>query len=208
MAIDLNRWVKTRIRIRTWDSENRLVKEQFATNQLTYAAAGVLATALIRSGPSQVTWLYGRFGNTPSYLAPTDGDLASTERADFIEGSYEDGRGGLWVPILSAPVQETDDVTLYNGNKLTFLFRIPASLSSSQISPAAAFSVTDSRIYALGLAISPNAADRTQDVIISVLQATGFDEDEPSDGSFEPIEIPNNGQASVDYEMSFKLATE
>lgn len=126
-----------------------------------------------------------------------------TVRADFLEvPEGNEVLGGLWVPVLSTPVQSTDDSENYNGNVLTYYFRLPYNLSSDQISPADNFAVATSRIFSLGLAVASDFSNRSEDIIISVLQAVGNDED---DGAFNDFLIPDGGQIAIDYVMPFSV---
>lgn len=189
--------------IREWDAAGRLLRTQRTTNTLTYAAAGLLLTALLRSGPSQVTHLYARFGTDAQagFLVPDNADVQRTQRTDFLEAPNS-AVGGLWVPVLAAPVQETTDNTKYAGNRATFLFRIPYNLPAAQISPADNFSLSTSKIFALGLAVAQNLNVREQDVIFSVLQAFTNDAD-PTSGYFQKFLIAPGGQTTVDYTVEF-----
>jgi hypothetical protein len=175
---------------------------------LTFAAGNVFMNALLRSGPSQVTHLYARFGDSganPGFLSPPDNDLRNCTRTTFIETDPGDTvRGGLWVPVLSAPAQSSTDSEIYTGNQATFFFRIPFNLPTSQQSPSN-FDVATSYIYALGLAVATNPSDRSQDVIMAVMQATGFDPDDLLVGSFTPFQIPPSGQESIDFSLPFTV---
>ena len=191
--IDLNRMCRTRVRIRLLDARGRCVRQILTKNSLTYAASDVLMTALLRSGPSQITHLYARFGTsgTPGNLIPSD--LRTVVRGDFIAPTTGDN-GGLWVPVLSAPAQDSSNSLLYSANQATMFFRIPYNLDVSQISPAGNFNASTSKFYALGLAVAKSSTDRTQDVIISALQ---------DPGSFTNFPIPTSGQMAIDYVMNF-----
>lgn len=157
---------------------------------MTYASAGIFVNALLRSGPAQVTHLYARFGDSganPGTLIPSD--LRKVVRGDFISSS--DGiRGGLWVPLLSSPQQDTSDISLYAGNVASFFFRIPYNIDVSQVSPSNNFNVATSYIYALGLAVAQSSGDRSQDVIVSVLQ------------NFTPFQVPSGGQEEINYPLT------
>lgn len=196
MRINLKPLVKSVITIRALDAAGREISRQTTHNDLTNAAMGVLMTALLRSGPSQITHLYARFGanqgTSPAPLAPVSGDLKKVNRLDFLQSSNA-YNGGLWVPVLSAPLQESSDVSLYVGNQATFFFRIPYNISAAQISPSANFSVANSYVYALGLGVAVNSVDRTQDIIISQLQ------------DFAIFQIPSGGQMAIDYTVKFEL---
>ncbi len=193
--------LSTEIRIRNLDAEGNLVSEILTHNDFTNLAADVLATAMLRSGPSNVTWLYARYGgNTGSgqegIIVPTDNDLKKTVRSDFIAAGGP--KGGLWVPLLATPVQVSSDTSLYAGNRITYMFRIPFNISSGQTA-GASFDPSTSYIGALGLAVSPNFDnDRTQDLIFSVLQYANFS---PSPA---PFLVPSGGQSAIDYTITFK----
>jgi hypothetical protein len=111
----------------------------------------------------------------------------------------------MWVPVLSAPAQDTSDGTRYNGNQATFFFRIPYNISTSQISPSGNFNVDTSYIYALGLAVAFNTGDRTQDKIFSAMQAYGYDPDNTNLGNFTAFQIPPGGQTAIDYTVPIKF---
>jgi hypothetical protein len=194
---DLQQLWRPRLTLRALDAAGRLQWQQTATNTATYAFADMLMTAWLRSGPSSVTYLYARFGDSganPGVLAPTGQDLRNTTRTNFVAAPGDSlVLGGLWVPLLAAPSQASSDLDHYAANSTTFYFRIPASLSTAQIDPAANFDVATSYIYALGLAISPNTSDRSQDVIVTATE------------DFDPFLIPTGGQMAVDYAGSFEL---
>lgn len=168
-----------------------------ANTSLAYAFFNISANALAQSGPFRPTQLYARFAsvaNSNGQLSPPGGDIQAANRSTFIAPT--DGScGGLWVPILSAPVQSTTNTALYNGNQLTFLFRIPYNIPASQQSPAV-FNAATSYIYALGLAVQPNLQDPTQDIIIATQQ---------NPGDFTAFQIPNSGQITVDFVLPFSV---
>ena len=203
----LNKLVRPTITLRILDAQGREVGRQVATNSLTYAAMDVLMNALLRSGPSQVTHLYARFGDSganPGYLSPPSSDIRSTTRQTFIQSS-DSVRGGLWVPVLSAPIQDTSDAAKYIGNRATFFFRIPANIPSDQVSPSTNFVPATSWIYALGLAVAYNTSDRQFDKVISVMQAYGYDSD-PTLGNFSKFQVPSGGQTAIDYAVPFNFS--
>lgn len=162
---------------------------------LTHAWSTVAINALLRSGSSQIGWLYARFGDSganPAYLSPAanPSDLGTTVASDFLHAAPGDNvRGGLWVPILAAPSQSSSNPNLYTGNQATFSFRIPGNIPAAQISPAANFNPATSYIYALGLAVPVVAGDRTQDIIVALQQ------------NFTIFQVPANGQEAVDYPL-------
>ena len=194
---DLSKMLSTRILLRGLSSQGRELWRQTTHNQPTNAFATMLMTAWLRSGPSQVAYLYARFGDlgsNPGILAPVGGDLKQAVRADFLKTPAENSiLGGLWVPLLAAPAQNSTDSSLYVGNQCTFYFRIPAALSSLQISPAANFNPATSYVTTLGLAVAPNMSDRTQDSIVTV--STDFD----------PFLVPDGGQIAVDYACAISI---
>lgn len=179
--------------IRELDAAGKELTLQITHNSLTNGAMGIFLTSLLRSGPSLITHLYARFGDSganPGTLNPPNSDLKQTTRSTFV--TIADGdtvRGALWVPLLATPIQESSDPSLYNGNKATYSFRIPYNISASQISPTSNFNVATSYIYALGLAVALSSTDRTQDLIMSVTQ------------DFTPFQIPPGGQRAVDYPL-------
>lgn len=193
--MDLNAAFKNIVRIRTRDAQGRVLSDFRVKNSMTFAWAGIVMNAIARSGPSQVGWLYARFGDSganPGTLSPTNNDLRYTVRNTFLT-SADGVRGGLWVPLLSAPQQSTSDPSLYNNNQLNFGFRIPGNISANQVSPANNFNPASSYIYALGLAVSANVTDRTQDIIITALQ------------NFPPFPVPSDGQVVVDYPLLMQV---
>lgn len=194
------------VTIRQLDKDGHEISRQVVTNTLTYAAMDVFMNALLRSGPSQVTHLYARFGDSganPGYLAPPGNDIRATSRQTFIT-SADSVRGGLWVPVLSAPIQDTSDPARYVGNRATFFFRIPANISEDQVSPSGNFSPATSWIYSMGLAVAYNTSDRQFDKVISVMQAYGYDVN-PSLGNFTKFQVPTGGQTAIDYAVPFKF---
>lgn len=207
--LNLKELLKTRIRVRCFDSNGVQVAERVMENTPTLAFADTMMTALLRSGSSQITHLYARFGDSganPGYLAPSGGDLENTVRSDFLYSPGGDTvRGGLWVPLLSSPVQTSSDETVYVKNQGIFLFRIPATISADSISPSANFDVSTSWIYGLGLAVAQDTSDREQDQIVTAMHAFGYDLGSPSLGNFSKFQIPAGGQVSVDYTMAFQV---
>jgi len=215
----MNFRVKPRIVIRALDSHGVELWRQEASNTLTYAAGDVFMNALLRAGPSQVTHLYARFGGDLSgqgWLVNPGGDVKLSNRSTFLYTPDGDlVQGGLWVPVLSAPAKTSSDTSLYAGNEATYFFRIPYNIATfttpSQVSPRDHFKAAgggdDSFIYALGLGVAQNSSDRDQDVIISALQAVGFDSGHPLDGDFNKFSIPPNGQMAVDYTVPFEIVT-
>jgi hypothetical protein len=211
-VIDINVLVRPWIRLRGIDRNGREVSRQLCRNTLTYAAADVFMNAFLRSGPSQVTHLYARFGGesaSQGWLNPPDNDIKATTRDTFLQvADLESVRGALWVPVLSAPAQSTSDQSRFTGNQATFYFRIPANLSTDQQDPdnfKAEGMGSDSFIFGLGLAVAKNISDRSQDVIISVLQAVGWDGGNPLSGDFNKFLVPAGGQMAVDYTVPFDV---
>ncbi len=212
--VNLSKLIRPKILIRSLDRNGREVSRQVATNSLTYAAGDMFINAFLKSGPSQVTHLYARFGDSganPGYLNPPLGDLKATTRSTFLDATdIETIRGGLWVPVLSAPSQQTTDVTKYAGNQATFFFRIPYNIDPSQVQPdnfVADGSPAQSYIYALGLAVAVNVSNRNQDVIITALQAVGWDLGHPLVGDFTKFPVPSGGQMAIDYTVPFEVTT-
>ncbi len=217
----MNFRVNPRIVIRALDSHGVELWRQVVSNNLTYAAGDVFLNAMLRSGPSQVTHLYARFGgelSSQGWLVNLGGDVRLTTRSTFLYNADPGSdlvRGGLWVPVLSAPAKTSSDQSLYSGNQATYFFRIPSNIASiispEQVSPRANFKAAglgdDSFIYALGLGVAQNSSDRNQDVIISALQAIGFDDSHPLDGDFGKFSIPPNGQMAIDYTVPFEIVT-
>jgi hypothetical protein len=159
-----------------------------------YAYGGVLINALLRSGPSQVYGLYARFGNNTgspasgSLILPPGGIKAVT-LAQFTQSQRLE-QGFLWVPVMpvmGAPMISTSNSALYSGNAATYSFRIPANISTAQMSPIGHFNAGSSYIMAIGLAVAANLSDRTQDIIISVLN------------NITPMQVPSGGQLGIDY---------
>lgn len=194
-SIHLQSLFQNDVVIRGFDAKGRQLFQQIARNSITHACCDVVINALTRSGPFQPTHLYARFGDdsaNPGNLSPEDNDIHKTTRSDFVTSS--DGiRGGLWVEEFARPLQESSDSTLYRGNRAWFLFRIPYNLPASQISPSDNFAPADSYIWALGLAVAVAGSDRTQDLIIAVLN------------NFTPFPVPPGGQISVDYPMQMRI---
>lgn len=211
-AIDINLLVRPWVLLRGIDRQGREVSRQLARNTLTYAAADVFMNAFLRSGPSQVTHLYARFGGESSnqgWLNPPLNDVKAATRSTFLQvGDGDLVRGALWVPVLSAPAQSTSDQSRFSANQATFYFRIPANLSPEQQDPdnfKAEGTGSDSFMFALGLAVANNISDRSQDVIMSVLQAVGWDSGNPSSGDFNKFLIPAGGQMAIDYTVPFDV---
>lgn len=213
MQYSLNRFVQPKqIVIRSLDAQGHEVSRQTAKNTVTYGAADIYANALLKSGPSQVTHLYARFGGQSAnqgWLVPPNNDIWAVTRDSFTSvGLGDTVRGGLWVPILAAPAQNSTDLSKYQGNQATFYFRIPYNINTvTQTSPVGNFKANgdanDSYIYALGLAVARSSTDRTQDVIISVLQAFGYDSEAPTVGDFSAFSIVAGGQQAIDYPLPF-----
>lgn len=189
--MNFNDIVHNVVRFSVWDKDGQLVKSFSAENTLTYAAGGVLINALLRSGPSQITYLYARYGNNqgspPSgtLILPTGGVKAVTV-ANFTQSASLD-QGALWVPVLGTPVISSSNTALYAGNVATFSFRIPANISTASMSPIGSFNASTAYIMAIGLAVQVNPQDRTQDILISV------------EDSFSPEQVPSGGQLGIDY---------
>lgn len=205
-ADPFDKLVKPVITIRQLDADGREVGRQDASNSLTFAAMDIFMNAWLRSGPSQVTHLYVRFGDSganPGYLAPPGNEIRATTRDTFIT-SADSVRGGLWVPVLSAPIQDTSNPGSYVGNRATFFFRIPANISSDQVSPSGNFVPATSWVYAMGLAVAYNTSDRQFDRIASVMQAYGYDTD-PALGNFTKFQVPSGGQTAIDYSVPFQF---
>jgi len=208
-GIKLNKVLKPIITIRQLNAEGKEISRVVTTNHMTYAAGDVMVNALLASGPFKITHLYARFGDetdNTGYLVPPNDDIRATVRDTFI--TVEPGdliRGGLWVPLQAAPVKDLTDANKYSGNQATFFFRLPYNISTAQISPSSNFNVATSFIYALGLAVAVTSADRSQDRIVSVLQATGFDDENPDEGDFGKFLIPSGGQSAIDYTLPFQF---
>lgn len=194
--INLNALFHNEVVLRSLDADGRCLQQQRCKNTLTHAAADIMINALIRSGPSVVTHLYARFGDdgsNPGQLNPTDNDLLKTVRNDFV-ASDDNIRGGLWVPALTVPSQTSTDSDVYSGNLATFFFRIPFNIPAGQVAPAGNFTAGTSYIYALGLAVAVSSADRTQDLIMSVLT------------EFNPFPVPPGGQMAIDYPLQLVIS--
>jgi len=167
-----------------------------AHNTLTYAAADVMIAAMLQSGPSKVTYLYAQHGgstNTAPITLPSN--LSTTTQSNFTSTIPGYDNGGLWVPLLTAPAVDSSDLTAYLGNLVTYFFRIPGTLPTSQFTGH--FTPGVSQIYTLGLGVTVNTNDRTQDKIISVLAS--------APGT--PFVIAANGQEAVDYPMQITINT-
>lgn len=206
-SVKIDELIKPTITIRQLDAQGREISRQVAHNSLTFAAADIFTNALLKSAPSQITHLYARFGDSganPGYLAPEDSDIRTTTRSTFIT-STDVIRGGLWVPVLSAPVQDSSDGEVYLGNRSTFFFRIPYNIEVTQTSPQTNFNVESSYIYALGLAVAFNSGDRAQDKIFSAMQAYGYNPEDEALGNFTVFQIPNGGQTAIDYTIPIKF---
>lgn len=166
-------------------------------NTLTFAAADVMIAALLQSGPSKVTYLYAQHGGSstdpdfPPVVLPSD--LRETTQADLTATESTYNSGGLWIPLLAAPAADTTDTTSYTGNVATYYFRIPGTPAAG--SYTGVFVPGTSRIYSLGLGVTVNTNDRSQDKIISVLAGD----------SFTPFIIAANGQEAVDYPMQITI---
>ena len=204
--IQLNSLVRTRITLRHFDAEGRLLGEQVGKNNFTYAAADILVAALLRSGPSQITHLYARYGDQSGDYAGTiaapGNDLKAVARAHFVYNSGSpDKRGGLWVPLSLPPSLGTTDGTKYVGNEVTLSFRIPGTLTSASYD-GAEFNAGGATSYigAIGLAVAPNFDnDRTQDKIFSVATHLNF-------SPAALFTVPKLGQTEVGYVFSLTSA--
>ena len=191
--------LSTEIVIRNMDQHGNVLRTLVGHNDFTNAAADIFITALLRSGPSAVTYLYARYGGAlesgnEGILVPTDGDIKKTVRNDFVTG--DSPRGGLWVPLLATPIQSSSDTELFTGNRVTYMFRIPANISVDQ-TEGATFDASTSYIAALGLAVSPNFDnDRSEDIIMTALQYPDFT---PTP---EPFLVPVSGQSAIDYTIN------
>lgn len=174
------------VKLTSLDRDGRILSEETAKNQLTYAAATALINGVLQSGPSQVSWLYARFGPATPTAYLTNSDLRTVTRNDFIAPASN--AGGLWVPLMSPPAQSSSQIGTYIGNVANYQFRIPYNPTSAQVSPYDNFNVSTSYIYALGIAVAPSVTDRTQDIIVAFLQ-----------GTFAPFPIPPGGQEAIGY---------
>lgn len=198
-TLQLGLKLSTEIKIRLLDANGICRRTIVAHNDFTNAAADVFVTALLRSGPSSVTYLYARYGGAygsgqEGIIVPADGDIKKTVRANFVEGTSP--KGGLWVPLLATPIQSSSDAELFTGNRVTYMFRIPANISASQ-TEGTAFNSATSYIGAMGLAVSPNFDNvRSEDNIITALQYTAF---APTP---QPFLIPSGGQSAIDYTVN------
>jgi hypothetical protein len=210
-GIKLNKILKPVITIRQLDAAGKEISRQVCGNSMTYAAGDMMVNALLNSGPFKISHLYARFGDeteNPGFLAPPSDDIRASVRDTFLHVNDGDVvRGGLWVPLQAAPIKDLTDATKYSGNQATFFFRIPYNISTTQISPSSNFNVSTSYIYALGLAVASSSSDRTQDRIVSVLQAVGFDDEVPDAGDFAKFLIPSGGQSAIDYSLPFQFET-
>lgn len=194
IQLKLNQHAKGRA---MWEQNGRLV---VARNTLTYKAGDLIVNALTRNGPFQITHLYLRY-NGESAVSPLDvSDLKATTRAEFLATSS--GNGGFFVPLLAAPAVDSSDESFYAGNRLTFYFRVPHTVNVEDNGLTGTFSVEDSWISAMGLAVSVNNTDRTQDLIFSAIQG-GLPE---GDGTFDMFQIPTNGQKAVTYPFAIDFA--
>jgi hypothetical protein len=169
-------------------------REVVAHNTLTYAAADVMVAALLQSGPSKVTYLYAQHGgstNTAPVVLPTD--MRATTQSNFTSTIVGYDNGGLWIPLMTAPAVDSTDVSSYRGNLATYYFRIPGTLPIAQFTGN--FVPGTSLIYGLGLAVTVNTSDRSQDLIISAL----------GNGAFTPFVVASNGQEAIDYPLQITI---
>ena len=191
--MDFNDIINNVVHFSVMDKAGNTLRTFTAKNTLTYAAGGVLINAILRSGPSQIYGLYARYGNGSG--SPASGTLPlpvagikAVTRSNFISSTSSD-QGALWVPVLGAPVISTSNSSLYSGNQATFSFRIPANISTSQMSPSGSFVPGTSYIFAIGLAVAVSLSDRTQDIIITAIN-----------GLPTPLQqVPPGGQLGIDY---------
>lgn len=182
--------------IRIWDHVGN--PDQWARNSFTYASGEVLANALTRSGAFQVTHLYARYNGPDTVdlsLLNAEGGIKATTRSEFM--ATASGNGGFYVPLLAPPARDTSDSLLYGLNRLTYYFRIP-TVTEEDHGLTGTFDMVNSRVSALGLAVAVDASDRTQDIIISVLQGGN------SGGgyAFTMFPLVSGGQKFVDYPVS------
>lgn len=197
----MNLQIKPMITLRLLDASGQELRRHVFSNKLTYAMMDTWCNGWLRSGPFAVTHLYARYGlggsqSLQAYVNPASHDLKRTVRADFLATNESQTVGGLWVPIMAAPVQASSDTAKYQSNQATFYFRIPRSLNADQFTGN--FDPSTALIYAIGLAVAGDNSDRAQDRIVTVSQAY-LNEDDPTTGEFKPIEIPPGGQAALDY---------
>jgi hypothetical protein len=191
--------LSTEITIRQLDAQGKCLRTIVGHNDFTNAASDIFATALLRSGPSSVAFLYARYGGAllsgqEGIIVPADNDIKKTVRGDFVASGGP--KGGLWVPLLATPIQSSSDTTIYVGNRITYMFRIPSNISVSQ-TEGATFDASTSYIAALGLAVSPNFNNsRADDIIMTVLQYPDFT---PTP---EPFLVPMSGQSAIDYTIN------
>lgn len=178
-----------------WMHRGKLVQ---ARNTFTYKAGDLIANALSRNGPFQVTHLYCRFNGPSTVSALGPSDLRTVTRSHFLASASLSG--GFYVPVLTAPGVSSSNLVLYNGNRLSFYFRIPSSVGPDDhgMTNEAEFSLEDSRISAMGLAVAQSASDRTQDLMLSVLQG-GV---EGGGAAFEMFPLVNGGQTAIDYPIN------
>lgn len=205
--INLLKRVQGKLHVRHYDQDGRMVGEQKFFNTLTFAAADIFMKALVRSGASQVTHLYARFGTdaNPGYLLPSDSDMRSVTRSDFL-AAQNSSVGGLWVTLMAAASLQPSDSNQYRSNEVTYYFRLPYAISADQISPAENFDPDNSKIFALGIAVAENSEDRSQDILITAAQAVGYDDDDINAGYFTAFALPPGGQSTVDYTLTFTAA--
>ena len=165
---------------------------QIGCNTLTFAAADFLIQSVLGSGTSRVAWLYLQHGgsaNTAGQILPSD--LRTTQRSNFVATASSHDNGGLWVPLLAAPSITSTAPGTYQGNAADYFFRVPGSPQATQYTGN--FVPGTSLIYSMGLAVSPNLNDRTQDQIISVYS------------TFTPFLIASGGQEAVDYPLQVTI---
>ena len=129
-----------------WEQDGQLVQ---ARNTLTHKAADILANAMTRRGAFQISHLYVRYnGEALSPLNVTD--LKAVTRNDFLATAGP--AGGFYVPLLTAPAVDSSDPDNYEGNRLTYYFRISSGVDNvlnGLTQTASLFNVNTSKISAL-----------------------------------------------------------
>lgn len=179
-----------------WEDGGKIV---VAKNTLTHKAGDIIANALSRNGPYQISHLYLRFNGPLTLSALARSDLRDVAREDFL--AVATISGGFYVPLLTAPAVSSSNTDLYTGNKLTYYFRIPSGVNAADngLTNAAGFNINTSRISAMGLAVAKVASDRSQDIIFSAIQGAA------SGGSFNMFQLVDNGQKAIDYPVTISF---
>lgn len=188
MKINLQDLLKTKIQVECFDEQHNSLFVKNFTNTITYKGIDRIPYAFVQGTMLQVTHLYALFTNnsTPGLTAGTE---QSVTRSTFYE-DVGDNRGAFWVPVTGVP-SITSSASMYESNTVQWQFLIDNAVVSSI--EAGSFSLDNSKIKALGLAIATDYSDRTKDIIFSVINIPDLD----------AFVIPDGATVEVKYQLIF-----